>query len=87
MEPRKRISIILAIVLVSSMLVLIASTLGRGTDSSPGVKRVKVLRRKDQLHIKPRAEEIAAGQEGQRERTFKNRDFQGVPLAIVQVKT
>ena len=85
MEPLKRISLLLSILLVSSMLVVIASTLGRGTDISAGVKRVKVLRRKDQLHIKPRAEEIAAAQEGQRERKFKNREFKDIPLAVTKV--
>jgi hypothetical protein len=85
MEPRKRISLLLSIILVSSMLIVIASTLGRTTDSAAGVKRVKVLRRKDQLHIKPRAEEIAAGQEGPRERTFKNREFKDIPLAVTKV--
>jgi hypothetical protein len=85
MEPRKRISLLLSIILVSSMLVVIASTLGRGTGSSAGVKRVKVLRRKDQLHIKPRAEEIAASQEGPRERKFKNREFKDIPVAVTKV--
>lgn len=85
MEPRKRISLLLAIVLVSSMLVVIASTLGRGTDSFAGVKRVKVLRRKDQVDVRPRPEEIAVSQEGQRERTFKNREFKDIPLAVTKV--
>ena len=60
MEPRKRISLILAITLVASLLTIIATTLGKARDNPPGVMRVKVLRRKDQLHIKPRPEEIAA---------------------------
>src|SRR5258707_6286948 len=85
MEPRKRISLLLAIIMVSSMLIVIASTLGRATDSSSGVKRVKVLRRKDQLEGRPRAEEIAASQEGQRERKFKNREFKDIPLAVTKV--
>ncbi len=85
MEPRKRISLLLATILVSSMLVVIASTLGRATDTSSGVKRVKVLRRKDQLDVRPRPEEIAAFQEGQRERKFKNREFKDIPLAITKV--
>src|SRR6267142_6295415 len=87
MEPRKRISLILAITLVASLLTIIATTLGRARDNPPGVMKVKVLRRKDQLHIKPRAEEIAAFQQGgQRERTFKTRDFKDMPLAIRQVR-
>ncbi len=84
MEPRKRISIILAIVLVPSMLVLIASTLGRGTDSSTGVTRVKVLRRKDQLKVKPTAEEIASfrRQVAQEERGLEDKIPKHVPIRI-----
>src|SRR5438552_17991804 len=87
MEPRKRVSLILAITLVASLLTIIATTLGKARDNPPGVMRVKVLRRKDQLHIKPRPEEIAVFQEGsQRERTFKTREFKDMPLAIRQVR-
>jgi hypothetical protein len=86
MEARKRISLILAITLVASLLTIIATTLGRARDNPPGVMRVKVLRRKDQLHIKPRPEEIAAYQEGQRERKLKTREFKDMPLAIQQVR-
>jgi hypothetical protein len=66
-------------------LVVIASTLGRGTDSLAGAKRVKVLRRKEQLEVRPRAEEIAASQQAQRERKFKNREFKDIPLAVTKV--
>ena len=82
---RKHISLVLATLFVASLLVAIATTMGRGNDSPPATKKVKVLRRADQLHIRPRAEEIAASQEGQKERTFKNREFKDIPLAITKV--
>jgi hypothetical protein len=55
MEPRNRIGLVLATTLVVSLLVVIATTLGRARDSSPTNPKVKVLRRKDHLHIKQRA--------------------------------
>jgi hypothetical protein len=87
MEPRERVSLLLATALVASLLIVIGTTLGSGRDSPPGVMKMKVLRRKNQLHRKPRPEEIAAFQEGtQRERTFKAREFKDMPLAIRQVR-
>jgi hypothetical protein len=72
---------------VLSLLVLIAATYHvSSTDASAKVLKSKVLRRKEEIKLKPRAEEILAAQQDKQERTFKLRDFKDNPLAVRQVK-
>ena len=86
MLTRNRVNLLLSITLVVSLLVLIAATYNiGGTDASAKTMKSKVLRRKDKTKVKPSAEEIAAFQEARPERTFKNRDFKDMPLAITKV--
>jgi len=87
MLTRKRINLLFSITLVVSLLVLIAGTYNiGGTDASAQMMKSKVLRRKDQMKLKPRLDEIRAFQEGREERTFKAREFKDMPLVIRQVR-
>lgn len=56
----KRLSLLLAITFLVSLVAVIATTLSRGQTIVSANQRIKVLRRKDQLHVKPTADEIAS---------------------------
>src|SRR5258708_18460923 len=87
MLTRKWINLLLSVALALSLLVLIAATYNaRSTDASAQVMKSKVLRRKDQIKLKPSAPEILAAQQGKQERPFKMRDFKDLPLAVRQVR-
>jgi len=53
---------------------------------APIGRRVKVLRRKDQLGIKPTKEEIAAFQDDIQERKLKIKTFKDMPLEVREVR-
>ena len=84
---RKRISLLLALTFVASLLAIIVTTLGGGQTTASPSSRIKVLRRKDQLHIKPTAAELEslrqnAQEEEQKERTLEDKIPKHVPIKI-----
>jgi len=82
----KRISLLLAVTFVASLVVIIATTLSRGQTTPASNPGVTVLRHKGQRNLPPTAAEIAAFQKGQRERTLKTREFKDMPLAVREVR-
>ena len=87
MQSPKRLSLLLAVMVTVSVLVIIATTLTIGQTTPSTNPTIKVLRRKDHLKMKPTAAEIAAFQNGKQERTFKTRDFKDMPLAVRKVRS
>ena len=87
MLNRKLINLFFSITLVLSLLILIAATYSvSSTDASAKMLKAKVLRRRDQVKLKPRVEELLAAQQGEDQRTFKMRDSKDLPLAVRRVK-
>jgi hypothetical protein len=84
MVTLKRISLLLAVILVASLFVFIATTFIRGQTVPSTHSRITVLRRKDQLNVKPTAEEIALfrRQAAQEERALEDKIPKHVPLKI-----
>ena len=77
MLTRQRISLLLAVTFVASLIAVITTTLSRGQTTVSANQKIRVLRRKDQLKIRPLPGEIVAFQE--------NREFKDIPLAITKV--
>ena len=60
MLSHKRISLLLALTFVAALPAVIAATLSRGQTTSSPTQKITVLRRKDQLKLKPTAAEVAS---------------------------
>ncbi len=84
MLSHKRIRLLLAVTFVAALLAVIATTLSRGQATASATQKITVLRRKDQLHLKPTAAEIASlrSQLPKEERQLENRIPPHVPIKI-----
>jgi hypothetical protein len=84
MLTRNRISLLLAIAFFVSLVAVIATTLSSGQTTVSANQRIKVLRRKVQLHVKPTADEIASAknQLPKEERELEDKLPKHLPLKI-----
>jgi hypothetical protein len=83
----KRICWLLISLLIISASVIITTRYGKGQNSAaPGGPRMKVLRRKDQLGLKPTRQEIDRFQGDTEERKLKTKTFKDMPLEVRAVK-
>ena len=85
MISRKRIVFVVALTFAISVSTISVATLGRRETAVAAAKRIKVLRRKDQTHVKPTAAEVTA-QEPQNERKLKVKEFKDMPVKIKEVR-
>jgi hypothetical protein len=84
MLSHKRISLLLAVTLVAALLAVIAGTLSRGQTTASATQKITVLRRKDQLKLKPTAAEVASlkSQQSKEERELEDTIPAHVPIKV-----
>jgi hypothetical protein len=84
MLSHKRISLLLAAAFVASLLAVFATTLSRGPTTVSATQKITVLRRKDQLKLKPTDVEIGSlkNQLAKEERQFEDKIPPHVPIKI-----
>ena len=84
MLSHKRISLLLAVTFVASLLAVIVTTLGRGQTTPSTNLSIRVLRRKGQRNVPPTMAEIASfrSQLPKEERTFEDKIPKHVPIKI-----
>jgi hypothetical protein len=80
MRNLQKLTLLFLTVLVSAGVIALTTRSSQG--SAPDKKTVKVLRKKDQLGLKPTAQEIAAQEVPQEEREFKDTVPKHVPIKV-----
>lgn len=78
----KRIAFVLALIGATSVSLILVTALSKGKTAVSASSKVKVLRRKDQKHVKPTAAELAASfpQQTKEERKFEDEIPKHVPI-------
>jgi len=84
MLSHKRIRLLLAVTFVAPLLAVIATTLSRGQATISATQKITVLRRKDQLKLKPTAAEVASlrRQQPKEERELEDTIPAHVPIKV-----
>lgn len=85
MISRRRILFLIALTAAVAISAMFIATLGRRETTAAATMRIKVLRRKDQTHVKPTAAEIAA-YKAENERKLKAKEFKDTPVAVKEVR-